>query len=128
MERKGETTLQGSQKREPFGSLFCVWQTASGMRSHATPKKCYGRYIKMMIQYRKRYEVTCDEYMEDRKMDDMRFQYRKRYEVTCDVVCRTVGKHKTRRFNTASGMRSHATLEESNVRVLNTLVSIPQAV
>ena len=38
------------------------------------------------FQYRKRYEVTCDETTSTSKEEnEMLFQYRKRYEVTCDV-------------------------------------------
>ena len=38
------------------------------------------------FQYRKRYEVTCDEIIENLAVETRNaFQYRKRYEVTCDV-------------------------------------------
>ena len=37
------------------------------------------------------------------------FQYRKRYEVTCDRTQNSLRRLTHWRFNTASGMRSHAT-------------------
>ena len=39
-----------------------------------------------MFQYRKRYEVTCDDYVQTMEEEEGKFQYRKRYEVTCDSV------------------------------------------
>ena len=42
-------------------------------------------------------------------VDGVPFQYRKRYEVTCDMFRAGYLNLFTRRFNTASGMRSHVT-------------------
>ena len=42
------------------------------------------------FQYRKRYEVTCDERINYDTISGHRFQYRKRYEVTCDPVPRSM--------------------------------------
>ena len=39
------------------------------------------------------------------------FQYRKRYEVTCDHIDQRVREERSG-FNTASGMRSHATVSK----------------
>ena len=42
--------------------------------------------IALTFQYRKRYEVTCDNsYHDEGIISDEAFQYRKRYEVTCDI-------------------------------------------
>ena len=63
------------------------------------------------FQYRKRYEVTCDPgnclYIYWNSV----FQYRKRYEVTCDNPWKEEPVGYASGFNTASGMRSHATLK-----------------
>ena len=69
-----------------------------------------------LFQYRKRYEVTCDQNsLKKKRLDMLRFQYRKRYEVTCDCK-RLYSEYKeVRSFNTASGMRSHVTLEVEDV-------------
>ena len=37
------------------------FNTASGMRSHVTPKQYPGAAAWIKFQYRKRYEVTCDD-------------------------------------------------------------------
>ena len=37
------------------------------------------------FQYRKRYEVTCDNSSHGHILSIIEFQYRKRYEVTCDL-------------------------------------------
>ena len=37
-----------------------------------------------LFQYRKRYEVTCDDVGMLDGIPETEFQYRKRYEVTCD--------------------------------------------
>ena len=87
------------------------FNTASGMRSHVTKVKLEGEISPPLFQYRKRYEVTCDEAVADGaiapltgfntasgmrshvtpdssavKGEAVAFQYRKRYEVTCDHV------------------------------------------
>ena len=68
-----------------------------------------GTYDLLLFQYRKRYEVTCDGYYAYQRYSNSKFQYRKRYEVTCDLM-KTFEKGKMLNgFNTASGMRSHAT-------------------
>ena len=36
------------------------FNTASGMRSHATSSYCCYKILKKEFQYRKRYEITCD--------------------------------------------------------------------
>ena len=64
------------------------------------------------FQYRKRYEVTCDEEDGVTYFHTEGFQYRKRYEVTCDSLGLYLPCTNERCFNTASGMRSHATLEQ----------------
>ena len=43
------------------------------------------------------------------EVKDLKFQYRKRYEITCDDSADLVKKAITACFNTASGMRSHVT-------------------
>ena len=110
------------------------FNTASGMRSHATRLIVTGRHSHFRFQYRKRYEVTCDVYILDStsillwafqyrkryevtcdlrsgkgRLVPLTFQYRKRYEVTCDEDAFRLIEGKLHRFNTASGMRSHAT-------------------
>ena len=82
-----------------------------------------------MFQYRKRYEVTCDPSSSARRRAARRrFQYRKRYEVTCDEKpLKGVGSY-GKRFNTASGMRSHVTEYEHDFFRSCCEVSIPQAV
>ena len=79
------------------------FNTASGMRSHVTRPSYFDPFRTGTFQYRKRYEITCD--------NDERV-----------VQCMLTG-----RFNTASGMRSHVTQwrfsEEGRLNV-----SIPQAV
>ena len=67
------------------------------------------KYRVAEFQYRKRYEITCDFRMIKREMDEFKFQYRKRYEITCDSRSRKDSSAMSRRFNTASGMRSHVT-------------------
>ena len=61
------------------------------------------------FQYRKRYEVTCDSDKSCLRISGFSFQYRKRYEVTCDPAGPSQRASPPCRFNTASGMRSHAT-------------------
>ena len=56
------------------------------------------------------------------------FQYRKRYEVTCDLVALIVAPSWCFGFNTASGMRSHATNAVITAQSTVKAVSIPQAV
>ena len=80
------------------------FNTASGMRSHVT-HEC-------------RLEATCF----------CRFQYRKRYEVTCDNGPQILIFSKTSCFNTASGMRSHVTFRRVFLQWASSVVSIPQAV
>ena len=48
----------------------------------------------------------------------MTFQYRKRYEVTCDEMKRIVQDYFKWCFNTASGMRSHATINAAAAALL----------
>ena len=102
---------------------------------HMWPKKKSPRRIlSRRFQYRKRYEITCDNakkaasiesfsvsipqavwdhmwlsHMIDAILDD-KFQYRKRYEITCDHEAHQRNQDPQGRFNTASGMRSHVTL------------------
>ena len=61
------------------------------------------------FQYRKRYEVTCDIATFEIAEAIVQFQYRKRYEVTCDEKKKERPAPACSCFNTASGMRSHAT-------------------
>ena len=64
-----------------------------------------------LFQYRKRYEVTCDLYFDDRVSFSLTmFQYRKRYEVTCDRSNFYITSEADHSSNTASGMRSHVTI------------------
>ena len=67
-------------------TIGCSFNTASGMRSHAT------RELDDLVEMGRR-----------------EFQYRKRYEVTCDEDPEKDKMTKVDGFNTASGMRSHAT-------------------
>ena len=60
------------------------FNTASGMRSHVTTPPSRNSTSSAMFQYRKRYEVTCDEGSTTTDTPTFEFQYRKRYEVTCD--------------------------------------------
>ena len=39
----------------------------------------------LKFQYRKRYEITCDDSYWNWGYRIVRFQYRKRYEITCDM-------------------------------------------
>ena len=56
------------------------------MRSHATGCRAKIESDTTLFQYRKRYEVTCDE-VDNTAVDPKgEFQYRKRYEVTCDFL------------------------------------------
>ena len=55
------------------------------------------------------------------------FQYRKRYEVTCDIAAPVAFGIAWGGFNTASGMRSHAT-RMFQIILRKKDVSIPQAV
>ena len=81
------------------------------MRSHATAIKEEAARRIARFQYRKRYEVTCDPARQTTKQQlGWSFQYRKRYEVTCDLGASSEIADKIGRFNTASGMRSHATM------------------
>ena len=57
-----------------------------------------------------------------------RFQYRKRYEVTCDLRSIDSPVGLVLGFNTASGMRSHATEIKEYMAMVEKAVSIPQAV
>ena len=117
------------------------FNTASGMRSHATTGTLHIAAYVSLFQYRKRYEVTCDspataigvfiggfqyrkryevtcDYQWDRKgVFYYAFQYRKRYEVTCDCKLKLLTSSIWVSFNTASGMRSHAT-KGSTVRIV----------
>ena len=76
--------LLGGRCREGFN-------TASGMRSHVTRPR--------MVTVK---QITW-------------FQYRKRYEVTCDNHVHVVPVPVPKRFNTASGMRSHVTRKAVNL-------------
>ena len=97
----------------------CSFNTASGMRSHATAAFPGTKSRATLFQYRKRYEVTCDVMTRiDKDLSHM-FQYRKRYEVTCDIKSKILYVTKLSRFNTASGMRSHATLYVNEVELDN---------
>ena len=87
------------------------FNTASGMRSHVTRMRATGRMLRRTFQYRKRYEVTCDQTETTEEDPVTEFQYRKRYEVTCDVENVMRERDRIERFNTASGMRSHVTLD-----------------
>ena len=71
--------------QQQMKSFHLCFNTASGMRSHAT-KLHVSMYHKVNgFQYRKRYEVTCDKDELVRYSEEAdKFQYRKRYEVTCD--------------------------------------------
>ena len=105
------------------------------MRSHVTREIERRKRDGAGFQYRKRYEVTCDMSKYNEGLSKYKFQYRKRYEVTCDrlrsqtrSICRPPFQYRKRyevtcdfdvaervvrslfSFNTASGMRSHATL------------------
>ena len=109
------------------------FNTASGMRSHVTGREYHIKQSPAWFQYRKRYEITCDTTSLHWQLSWRKFQYRKRYEITCDVYlfvgksCRFMFQYRkryeitcdsrsrkdssamSRRFNTASGMRSHVT-------------------
>ena len=76
------------------------------------PRDMY-EVCRFRFQYRKRYEVTCDWVTVIRTYLDDGFQYRKRYEVTCDTARAVARTFRRVRFNTASGMRSHATGRKS---------------
>ena len=78
--RSHVTQLFMSRKFFPMG-----FNTASGMRSHVTFEA--GQIFEKIVK----------------------FQYRKRYEVTCDEELSFLMCAKTNGFNTASGMRSHVT-------------------
>ena len=57
------------------------------MRSHATAEQAANLEFVKRFQYRKRYEVTCDDTAPyNPPVEMLVFQYRKRYEVTCDSV------------------------------------------
>ena len=78
------------------------------MRSHVTSMAGVVALSIFLFQYRKRYEVTCDQNLFTQGNKEFTFQYRKRYEVTCDLPERSYqASHMS--FNTASGMRSHVT-------------------
>ena len=68
-----------------FGIEIYRFNTASGMRSHATMNFHYPYSSFDLFQYRKRYEVTCDQVAPQKNGVPAEFQYRKRYEVTCDL-------------------------------------------
>ena len=97
---------------------FEGFNTASGMRSHVTNLFHKLFWTVSRFQYRKRYEVTCDERKISsrcavsgfntasgmrshvtasrgcRRIPQAGFQYRKRYEVTCDYQGRShEGRH-----------------------------------
>ena len=69
-----------------FGIEIYRFNTASGMRSHATMNFHYPYSSFDLFQYRKRYEVTCDSFLAVHISSIIWFQYRKRYEVTCDTM------------------------------------------
>ena len=105
-----------TKEGHPSGfNLLTSFNTASGMRSHATPPGPLGRGSFSPFQYRKRYEVTCDFSKQNSQTWVPSFQYRKRYEVTCDCRPGLVTGRKLKGFNTASGMRSHATRLRINI-------------
>ena len=79
------------------------------MRSHVTGPYSRAKKTEVGFQYRKRYEVTCDDKVVELFMEARAFQYRKRYEVTCDMNVYDTKKEASTGFNTASGMRSHVT-------------------
>ena len=62
------------------------------------------------------------------------FQYCKRYEVTCDVDDLRREVENLQRFNTASGMRSHATVsgrpqkQKAQIMVLENLLETEHAI
>ena len=81
------------------------FNTASGMRSHVTRI-----LVKTIVA------------------PPLTFQYRKRYEITCDDESAKMQQRGWRSFNTASGMRSHVTVPMSRIATMSMPVSIPQAV
>ena len=81
------------------------------------------------FQYRKRYEVTCDEI--EKIAEDpstIKFQYRKRYEVTCDSSIRNSCCFSVFRFQYRK--RYEVTCDEEYIvwEDVSLFVSIPQAV
>ena len=111
------------QEEPPLVEALAGFNTASGMRSHVTPEETQddGGYIRG-FQYRKRYEVTCDNRTAGKKSNKFhRFQYRKRYEVTCDSRKRLALLFRRVSFNTASGMRSHVTEPSFPVRFISSM-------
>ena len=83
--KRYEVTCDFDVAERVVRSLFS-FNTASGMRSHATERLSFLKENGCQFQYRKRYEVTCDAAPSLRRGTDFAFQYRKRYEVTCDSV------------------------------------------
>ena len=67
--------------------ILTSFNTASGMRSHVTSREARSSPMAREFQYRKRYEITCDQTTKDLSGLSLRgFQYRKRYEITCEGV------------------------------------------
>ena len=94
----------GFQYRKRY-EVTCDWHGS-------TPR----RRVAVTFQYRKRYEVTCDSSKEVYSVSTFAFQYRKRYEVTCDLESGLGARAIASCFNTASGMRSHATTKYGRKR------------
>ena len=83
---------------EPISRYTSSFNTASGMRSHATFFNKLRELNVETFQYRKRYEVTCDLKYSWRLLQLFcSFQYRKRYEVTCDSVSGRPQKQKAQK-------------------------------
>ena len=97
------------------------------MRSHVTCIRDSIPSGKLLFQYRKRYEITCDECAWSPCLARSSFNTASgmRSHVTrkCKANLQALGS-----FNTASGMRSHVTRRCSLHQHRSRLVSIPQAV
>ena len=96
--------------------VIARFNTASGMRSHVTWCTRGQPLHRHVFQYRKRYEITCDQI--ERSNNNGRFfcfntASGMRSHVTTVSI---LWKQQSLRFNTASGMRSHVTGKKITLR------------
>ena len=82
----------------------------------------------VQFQYRKRYEITCDENVIAEPSFIEEFQYRKRYEITCDTRINPTDEQDNYKFQYRKRYEITCDDAHQQERSSSAHVSIPQAV
>ena len=118
-----------TQQQEQLSALVPSFNTASGMRSHVTSLSLATRTASRLFQYRKRYEITCDQIVKEaEKVFLAGFNTASGMRSHVTNRANDIARDITEGFNTASGMRSHVTPDVEVCWRFGYNVSIPQAV